>query len=215
MRRLLIVALVCAGLSVLAPAAQASVFTFSDTELSGFDDTWSNPSGGTLDSTTDVAGLGVEFDGTLASSSGFSQVQLGYDMFINWDTDLFSGDLTGYDTYQLVFENTSDSDWVMVNLFLNEGWTDAPWSEPNVYHENTWTWLAPGASASLSLDLTGLTYGGTHISGIGVNIGSNYGSGDYYADAYSVKVAAVPVPGALILGLVGIGLVGAAKRIRR
>jgi hypothetical protein len=210
-----------------ATAGSAAVLTFGDSDLLSFLETYDNPAGNaTLDSTTDTT-PGVAYGITL-SGDNFRQIQIGYD---KPQATLPSAyyDVSAYDTYEMYFTNTSTTDWFMANLYINTGWTDAPWSHTNQYDENTWTWLAPGETAHLVMDLTTLgtiTSGGTGlgddrrmwVSGIGFNIGSNAGSGDYYGDDIDLQVDPVPIPpsvlllGSGLLGLIGVGRFRFRKR---
>jgi hypothetical protein len=123
------------------------------------------------------------------------------------------GNLSTYDTYQMSFHNPNDSDWFMVNIYMNTGWTDAPWSETDNFYENTWTWVAPGQTVTLTIDLTGVV-NLNHVSDIGFKVGSNYGDGDYLASG-SFDVQVVPLPPSVLLlgsGLLGLSLLGFRRR---
>jgi len=177
----------------------------------------------------DIPGVNnVEFRFELASAIGFRDFQVGWFM-TGGPNSLPSEywDLSDYDSMRLSFHNESvvpqDQDpedyAIMVNMFLNTGWTDPSWGEPDVYAENTWTWVLPGADVILDLDFANATLYGdghngdsgqiprlNHVSAIGFNIGSN----DPDSGAYTFPVGtegklcvdtAVPEPAAIAIWL--------------
>jgi len=148
--------------------------------------TLSKPSGADSDNFTDIQ-IGFEFDKT---KSGYAMA--GYD------------DLNDYAKYTLGISNDNTGDgaeWIMANLFINTGWTDPGFHEDDVYVENTYTWLAPGTTTWLTLDVENTGYhrvlhwdgdsyeqtledtdGGDasllwdpgHVTAIGINFGTNW-----------------------------------------
>jgi hypothetical protein len=159
------------------------------------------------------------------------------------DLDTFyevtSGTLTGPDagspitvgsdgTFQVTIadEDPNGTTWGDVQIgrdatiYLNHGWTDI--GEKNYYFENTWTWVAPGSTAHLVLDLNNAVSSGGesigypidnlwHVTSLGFNIGTNVGDGDYFGDELDGKASPVPIPtsvfllGSGLLGLIGVG----------
>ena len=192
------------------------ILTIEDPALSQ----WTAINGGlhpyaTLNSVTDVAGPGVEFDISFSSppSGTWVDFQGGDDFALLAGVYPFTvssglGDISGYDSYSLLVSNTSTTnDWFMANVYINTGATD--WGETDMYYENTWTWIAPGETKVLTLGLDASTMDNlNHVSNIGFNIGTHYGTGneDYTAD--NIKVGVAPVPEASTLMLFGSGLSG-------
>jgi hypothetical protein len=121
------------------------------------------------------------------------------------------GDLTGYTDYSLTFANDNDDIW-WVNLYMNTGWTDAPWSEPDTFSQNGWTALNPGDVTTVTMSLAGIPYL-NHVTNIGFQIGAsmdNLGGNPSPGDAF--HVSAVPIPGAVLLGFLGLGYAGTKLR---
>jgi hypothetical protein len=190
---------------------------------------------GVAPSVTDIAGdPGTRFSITL-TGSGWQDIQIGdgFD-FPSDNAGLVaatgnSGDLSAYSSYAMTIRNPNASGWFMASIYVNSGWTDAPWDMTDAYTQTAWTtWLAPGSQATFTIDLTtlGLTndtntgngdYSGQdrrkYISNIGFKIGTNMGSGDYEmpsGTAFDVDV--VPLPGAVLLGMLGLSAAGMKLR---
>lgn len=160
------------------------------------------------------------------NGTGWSNINLGQSFPVGAATGN-SGDLSAYDEFRMTIRNTDDNGWFMANIFVNSGWTDSAWGMDDQRVENGWTWLAPGEQATLSIDLTAMgtttgsnaTYVGLDsrewITGIGLQIGSNAGNpdtSDYVMDSRPFGVAVVPVPGAFLLGMLGLSLAGVKLR---
>jgi hypothetical protein len=117
--------------------------------------------------------------------------------------------LVGYNEYSLYLENDNDDIW-WVNIFINTGYTDAPWNEPNNYYENGWTALAPFSSTTLTIDLTTVA-NLNHVTNIGFNVGANLtnvGGNPSNPDTYHISAAPIPEPSTIIL--LGFGFLGLA-----
>lgn len=151
-------------------------------------------------------------------------------------------DLSGYESFQLSFHNeifgptlVGQTDrGVMAALFINTGYTDL--GEPDVYIQSEWTWSLPCDDMILHLDFDNPAevYGDlddlnlAHVSSIGVIIGSNSNPNVWDEDdperanylvwgipnetGFKVCIDTVPVPGAVILGILGLGVAGIKLR---
>jgi len=115
--------------------------------------------------------------------------------------------LVGFDGFEMFFSNDNNSPW-WVNLHMNTGYTD---SDPtrDRYYENGWVELQPGQSTWLSIDFTGVEFL-DEVTNIGVNVGGNLTGDPSNPDFFHVSI--VPVPGAVLLGMLGLGAVGVKLR---
>jgi len=130
-------------------------------------------------------------------------------------------DLSDYDSFTLSFHNEvfgpveeGDTDHaVMASLFINTGWPDV--DETDVYYQSDWVWALPCSDLILDLDLTGVD-NLNHVSSLGIVIGSNLYDGQNWGigneTGFKVCVNTVPVPAAVILGILGMGVAGLKLR---
>ena len=210
------------GLVVLAMSSVASAVSYSPdmATILGMDKTWD---GSYMDGTTSTnltvtdVGTAIRFSANMqygdGTGDGWGSMGIGY----GWPPPVNLQDFSAYDGYTMTFTNTNQSAW-FVNLYMNTGWTDAPWSEPDNFYQNGWTELAPNVSTTLVLDFT--TEGvinKNHVTNIGFEVGANLDEHPYSSptnpsnpDNYHIDV--VPEPATmLLLGLGGLGLLRRRK----
>ncbi|MDP2898084.1 MAG: PEP-CTERM sorting domain-containing protein [bacterium] len=161
-----------------------------------------------LNSKTDVAGLGVEFDVGIGGF-GETKVRLGAPSPYS--------DLSGYDSYFLSFTNTSANDFYFTSLYIKTGPND-------VIYESMWYPLMPGNRVDMSLDLTLVANLSvpdlTDVREMGFGLFAYIGQGYGLADVFNVKVEGEerpnePIPEASTLMLFGSGLAGIMAIARR
>lgn len=154
-------------------------------------------------------GIGANFWGTSSTGSGATTAQVIGAALGTAPTN----DLTAFDTYSLYLENDNDDTWY-VNIFMNTGFTDAPFSEPDNFYQNGWTALAPNQSVVLSIDLTNVA-NLNHVSNIGFMVAGDMdqlGNNPSNPDIFHISVAPIPAPGAALLVCLGVAAVGWVKR---
>ena len=152
-------------------------------------------------------GIGANFWGISTTGSGATTAQVIGAALGTAPTN----SLVGFDKYELYLENDNDDIW-LVNIYLNTGYTDPPWNHPNNWYDNGWTVLNPHSSVTLSIDLTSVANLG-YVTNIGFQIGSNMtGSGGYPSNPDVFHVSIVPVPAAVLLGILGLGVAGLKLR---
>ncbi len=197
-------------------------FTIYDADLLDTTNFVAHNGTGVLNSRTDIAGdPGAEFNITFTGADGtWQNIQIGDNFDLPTDNAGLNvagiGSLSASDSYVMTIRNPNTSGAFMANIYMNTGWTDPPYNEVNNYYEATWTWVLPGQSVTLSLDLSGVT-NLNHVTDIGFQIGTHMGSGDYAmpsGTAFDVQVVPIPAAGWLF-GTGLIGLIGLRRKKRR
>ena len=121
--------------------------------------------------------------------------------------------LVGFDGYELWIANDNDDIW-WVNIFMNTGYTDALFNEDDNFYENGWTPLNPGQVKVLQIDFVAAGVENLdHVTNIGFAVAGNMTNLDGNpSDPDVFHVSVVPVPGAILLGMLGLGAVGLKLR---
>jgi hypothetical protein len=235
---LIMLAAVFVGSTAYAGLVDLGGGTFT-MNLNDLDDVYiTYTSGGTVDQLTtlgDLTDLDQDYSarfGNGQTSDSFVQASIGFDF---WTAPTIGtmgyGDLSGFDEFILGLSNDNTDEFIMVNLWLNTGWTDQPWGEPNNRYDNGWTWIAPGTTGYLSVDLSSAV-NLNHASSIGFQVGTNvntptegdgtvpdgWGSNDQYwiGPGETLYFNAVPEPMSMVmLGCLGAGMLGARRLTRK
>ena len=217
---LLLLAIASLASFLIVGTASAALYTPDKATLLGMGLAWDNGGLGDLDagSPTDIGALGVLFTGEIFTGTPqWRSIGLGYP----WPTSPPVNNLSAFTGYQLHFYNANNQNW-WVNLYMNTGWTDAPWSEPDNFYQNGWTELGVGEGATLLLDFgTEGVINEDHVTNFGFQLAFNDptiipGTSNYAGDNYAMQVGAVPVPGAIWLFGTGLmGLVGMRRKFQK
>ncbi len=202
-----------------APASMAELYYTPDLPtLQGMTKTWD--AGGSTSSgltVTPNGSGGMVFAANLQADPGtqtgtfWAATGIGYP----WPTSPPINDLSGYTGYELTLKNTNNSNW-LVNLYMNTGWTDGPWSEADQFTENGWTEIVPGQTVTLVLDFSDLGVNFTnHVTNFGFQVGGNMTNpfvSPNPSNPDNFHITAVPVPGAILLGILGLSAAGIKLR---
>ena len=144
-----------------------------------------------------------------------------------------SGDLSGYTEFTMTFRNpgtnsfaaggddATPNGWFAAQLFIDTGFTQGPGRSPadDTRYETERVWLAPGETKTLVLDLTQCARL-DELTNIGFKVGSHLVEGDAgdhemtSGQDFDVDILHVPVPGAVLLGAIGLVVIGWIARKR-
>ncbi len=239
-----------------AVPAQAISYQLDPLDIPGMVDVWSSPAGGTGSYSMQIPDMPYptfKYTGTLAqdAGSGWSQVQIGY----RWTPSGSAGatsmnghafpDLSLFDDWALSFHNQLTGYGIKVNMWINTGYTDAPWSENPSYAQvdptnNGWAELWLGDWTVLTLDFSdadvyewdvatsttkhykGVVPNLDHVTGIGIVVAWDDTDGDYddlltgiQDYPYHVDIDLVPEPLTMLGVFGGVAFVGGYLRKRR
>lgn len=148
------------------------------------------------------------------SADGWAAVGIGYP----WGTiPPEIADLSGYDGVQLAFLNTNNSLW-LVNLYMNTGWTDPPYNEPDNFYQDGWIPLLPGQTTIVTLDFASVgAINLNHVTNFGFQIGANMDEYPMWdpmnpsnGDIFHIDVSQVPEP--ITIMLLGLGAFALRRR---
>ena len=241
MKRLIIICAALAIPLVLGSTALADTFWMSFDDLSNMAMTESSPAGASVNPGVPVGPLTVNYAGQTAGGGGWESVQIGYRWSPSGaaGANKYNGnpfpDLTGYDDFRMSFHNQGDEYAVWGNLFINTGYTDDGFDEVDYFAQiDTWQWAEYCDSMILVLDFDDAhiwqnnypdgVYSNTvdlgtgqtiplldHVTGIGFAVATR-GPDDPGGPAFDVDVDTVPVPGAVLLGMLGLSVAGIKLR---
>jgi hypothetical protein len=186
--------------------------------ISGMFKTWDAANTTSTEPTKTVMGSAIRFAATVqygdGTADGWASQGVGY----TFPPPPIMSDLSAYDGYSLTFLNTNNSSW-FVNVYMNTGWTDAPYDEPDNFYENGWVELLPGIATVVSLDFSlEIAINLDHVTNIGFEIGGNM---DAYPlnpanpsnpDTYHIDVSQIPEPATICL--LGLGALSLLRKRR-
>jgi len=208
MKQVLVILFSTSLLFVLSVPAQATLYSPDLATIQGMSKAWDAAGTISSDFSKSTVGSAVRFVSTMQSGDGESDGWAAMGVGYPWPTPAPVSDLSSYSGYTLTFLNTNNSSW-FVNLYMNTGWTDPPYNQPNNFYQNSWVELLPSVSTTLTLDFTGVV-NLNHVTNIGFQVGGNMDVYPYTAgadnpsnpDDYHIDVSTVPEPATLaLLGL--------------
>ena len=232
---------ICAVVGTLAMARTARAdFWMAPSDLGSMQ--YISPPGGGITDVIELSPLVFKYKGYTPptgtpDSGAWSSIQIGYRWDVTGGINGYNGkpfpDLTNNDDFSMSAHNQGSVP-VWVNLFMNTGWTDPGWEQIDQFAQMpTWTYLEPCEWVNLELDFAHAEIWQTdwnpdppdennywadgeidyldHVTGMGIQIAtkpSEAGGGR----TFSVDVDTVPLPGAVLLGMLGFGAAGLKLR---
>jgi hypothetical protein len=187
--------------------------------LQGMLKTWDAANTTSTEFSKTTVGSAVRFVADMQYGDGFSdgwaQMGVGY----GFPPPPAVVDLSAYDGYRLNFLNTNNSSW-FVNLYMNTGWTDAPYGETDHFYQDGWIELLPNASTIVTLDFSAVNAVNlNHVTNIGFEIGANMDAYPPYnpnnpsnPDTYHIDVSQIPEPATMCL--LGLGALSLLRKRR-
>ncbi len=205
MKKILIV-LFSAGLFLFSslPVNAALIFSPDLATIQGMSKTWDAANTTSSNFTSVNVGSAIRFVSSMKYGDGMSDGWASMGVGYGWPPPAPLNNLSGYTGYSLTFLNTNESIW-FVNLYMNTGWTDPPYSEQNNFYESTWVELLPNVSTTITLDFAGAV-NLNHVTNIGFQVGANMDaypqnnlSNPSNPDDYHIDVSPIPEPATLLM----------------
>jgi hypothetical protein len=213
------IVLLAAALILLGSLGAEGALYFSPdlSTISGMTKTWDAANTTSSGLTVQNVGTAVRFSSQLqygdGTSDGWAAMGIGY----GWPPPAGLQDLSGYDGYAITFLNTNNTAW-LVNLYINTGWTDPPYNEPDNFYQNDWVELLPGQATTIILDFAAVgAVNLHHVTNIGFQVGGNMDEYPYASptnpsnpDTYHIDVFPIPEP--VSLGLTALGFLAIRRK---
>jgi hypothetical protein len=213
MRKLATILFSASLLFLLSLPVSAALYSPDLATIQGMSKTWDAPGTTSTVPTKYTVGSTVTFAATMQFGDGFgngwAQQGVGY----GWPPPVAMQDLSAYDGYSLTFKNSNNSSW-FVNLYMNTGWIDAPYNEPDHFYQDGWIELLPGVSTIVTLNFSAVSAVYlNHVTSIGFEIGGNMEwpsvnpTNPSNGDVYHIDVSQIPEPATIgLLSLGGLAL---------